>query len=116
MVNYEIFRNIEIFTKRLNDLKVAIDIEGLVKQIKKDEELIADPSFYEDLVNSQKVLKEIKKQSEKVEKSTTKKIRTEKVKKEKIKKDKPIKKAKEKPVKKVKEKKEKNIKKEKPSK
>ena len=63
-----------------------------------------------------KFLKEIKKQSEKVEKSTTKKIRTEKVKKEKIKKDKPIKKAKEKPVKKVKEKKEKNIKKEKPSK
>ena len=61
MVNYEILRNIEIFTKRLNDLKVAIDIEGLVRQIKKDEELIADPSFYEDLTNSQKVLKDIKK-------------------------------------------------------
>lgn len=61
MENYEIFRNIEIFTKRLNDLKVAIDLVGLVKQIESDEALIADPTFYNDLTKSQTILKDVKK-------------------------------------------------------
>ena len=46
--------------------KVAIDIEGLAKQIEIDEGLIADPSFYEDLSNSQKVLKKSQKSVDKL--------------------------------------------------
>lgn len=61
MENYEIFKNIEVFNKRLNDLEESIDLVGLVKQIESDEALIANPTFYNDLNKSQYVLKEIKK-------------------------------------------------------
>ena len=39
MENYEINKNIESFTKRLNDLKEAIDLSGLIKQIEEDEKI-----------------------------------------------------------------------------
>ena len=68
MENYEINKNIESFTKRLNDLKEAIDLSGLIKQIEEDEKIIADPNFYNDLANSQIVLKQVKKHKDIYEK------------------------------------------------
>ena len=64
----EINKNIESFTKRLNDLKEAIDLSGLIKQIEEDEKIIADPNFYNDLANSQIVLKQVKKHKDIYEK------------------------------------------------
>ena len=62
MENYEISRNIDIFSKRLNDLKDAIDLVGLVKKIESDDDLITSPTFYNDLEKSQMILKRVKKQ------------------------------------------------------
>lgn len=62
MENYEIFRNIENFSKRLNDLKESIDLVGLVKKIESDDILVASPTFYNDINQSNIILKRIKKQ------------------------------------------------------
>lgn len=64
MENYEISRNIDIFSKRLNDLKDAIDLVGLVKKIESDDDLITSPTFYNDLEKSQMILKRVKKQKD----------------------------------------------------
>lgn len=61
METYEISRNIELYTKRLSDLKKTINLEELKKIISNDEELIQEPSFYNDIDKSQQVLKRIKK-------------------------------------------------------
>ena len=68
MENYEISKHIESFTTRLIDLKDAIDLPSLIKQIDEDEKIIADPNFYNDLSNSQKVLKQVKKHKDIYEK------------------------------------------------
>lgn len=61
MEAYEISRNIELYTKRLTDLKNTINLEELEANIKKDEEISFSPTFYNDIDKSQQVLKRIKK-------------------------------------------------------
>lgn len=64
MENYEISRNIEIYSKRLIDLKDAVDLVGLVKKIESDDLLIASPTFYEDIEKSHAILKRVKKEKD----------------------------------------------------
>lgn len=60
MENYEIVKKIEDFSKRLEELKKAINIDGLNKSIDDDNKLMLDPSFYSDMNKAQKVLKRVK--------------------------------------------------------
>lgn len=64
MENYEIIKNIEMFSTRLCELKNAANLDGLVKQIEENEKTIASPSFYENMKNAQKMLKQMKKDQE----------------------------------------------------
>lgn len=68
MENYEILKNIDSFSYRLKELKNAINIDGLEKDIKEKEELSSSPSFYEDMKKAQSILKELKKKKENVSK------------------------------------------------
>lgn len=61
MENYEILKYIDLFSRRLSELKVAINLDGLVKQIEEDLRTIASPSFYDDMKEAQKLLKKNKK-------------------------------------------------------
>lgn len=64
MENYEIIKNIDLFSTRLIELKNASDLDGLVKKIEENEKAIASPSFYDDMKNAQKLLKQLKKDQE----------------------------------------------------
>ena len=64
MENYEIIKSIELFSTRLVELKNASDLDGLVKKIEENEQAIASPSFYDDMKNAQKLLKQLKKDQE----------------------------------------------------
>ena len=68
MENYEILKNIDSFSLRLQELKSAINIDGLVCDIKEKEELSSSPSFYNDMKSAQSVLKDLKKNKEIVSK------------------------------------------------
>lgn len=61
MENYEILKNIELFSTRLIELKNASNLDGLVKEIQENELAIASPSFYDDMKSAQKLLKQLKK-------------------------------------------------------
>ena len=60
MENYEVFKKLESFQIRLNELEDAIDVEKLKSDIALDESLIASPTFYQDMNKAQKVLKKVK--------------------------------------------------------
>lgn len=64
MENYEILKNIDLFSTRLVELKNASNLEGLLKEISENEIIIASPSFYDDMKNAQKMLKQMKKDKE----------------------------------------------------
>lgn len=64
MENYEIIKNIDLFSTRLIELKNASDLDGLVKKIEESEKAIASPSFYDDMKSAQKLLKQLKKDQE----------------------------------------------------
>lgn len=64
MENYEIVKNIDLFSTRLIELKNASNLDGLVQEIEKNQEVIASPSFYEDMKQAQKLLKQMKKDQE----------------------------------------------------
>ena len=68
MENYEILKNIDSFSLRLQELKNAINIDGLEKDIAEKEELSSSPSFYGDMKKAQSILKELKKSKEIVNK------------------------------------------------
>ena len=61
MENYEILKNIELFSTRLIELKNASNLDGLVKEIQENELAIASPSFYDDMKSAQKLLKQLEK-------------------------------------------------------
>ena len=61
MENYEILKKFEEFKTRLDELKVAINLDGLQKKIKDNEQVIASPDFYNDMKEAQKLLKQDKK-------------------------------------------------------
>lgn len=58
--NYEINKAIEDFSLRVDELEHAIDIDNLKEKLKEKEELMNNPSFWNDQNTSSKVLKEIK--------------------------------------------------------
>ncbi len=60
MENYEIVKCIEDYTLRLSELEKAVDLDGLNKNIDDDNKLMLDPSFYNDMMKAQKVLKRVK--------------------------------------------------------
>lgn len=66
MENYEINKYIEDFSKRINDLKEAINIEKLNSDLQENEKLLNNPNFWNDQIRSAKILKEIKDQKEKL--------------------------------------------------
>lgn len=57
---YEILRYFELFSKRLDDLKTSIDVEGREKELESMKTVINDPNFYNDLNKSQNILKKYK--------------------------------------------------------
>lgn len=60
MESYEIIKNYELFSKRINDLKTSLDIDKKEEEVKELEKRINDASFYNDINNSQIVLKKYK--------------------------------------------------------
>lgn len=58
--NYEITKAIEDFNTRINDLDRVIDPKKEEENLKKNEEMMDDPSFWQDQELSSKVLKEVK--------------------------------------------------------
>ena len=68
IVEYEEIR-LELLTleKPINELGIALDIEGAKEAVKKLEEESLAPDFYNDMKNSQKVLQKIKEQNTKIE-------------------------------------------------
>src|SRR5690554_4202093 len=60
MENYEISKAINDFSKRINELKNAINIEKLKIDLKANEEKMSNPNFWNDNETSKKVLKEVK--------------------------------------------------------
>ena len=60
MENYEIVKHIEDFSKRIEELTKAVNVDGLNKLIDEDNKMMLDPSFYSDMNNAQKVLKRVK--------------------------------------------------------
>jgi len=60
MENYEIVKKIEDFSERLRELKKAIAIDELIKNVEEDEKLMASPTFYNDMAVAQKILKRVK--------------------------------------------------------
>lgn len=61
MENFEIIKSIELFSKRLEELKEALDMNQLEQTIKENDELITSASFYDNMSSAQKVLKQLKK-------------------------------------------------------
>ncbi len=68
IVEYEEIR-LELLTleKPINELGIALDIDGAKEAVKKLEEESLAPDFYNDMKNSQKVLQKIKEQNTKIE-------------------------------------------------
>ncbi|MFA5542402.1 MAG: peptide chain release factor 2 [Bacilli bacterium] len=66
MENYEINKHIEDFSKRIADLKQAINVEKLSSDLKENEKLLNNPNFWNDQKTSAKVLREIKEQKDKI--------------------------------------------------
>lgn len=64
MENFEISRNIENFKKRISGLEKAIKIDLLAESIQKDEALLLEPNFYNDMNQAQKVLKRLKEEKD----------------------------------------------------
>lgn len=60
MENYEIIKKIEDFSERIAELKKAIDVDKIVRDITEDEQQISAPDFYKDMQIAQKVLKRLK--------------------------------------------------------
>ena len=60
MENYEISKRLDNYLTRLKELKAAVEIDELENQIKNDENLMIDSSFYSDMSKAQKVLKRVK--------------------------------------------------------
>lgn len=60
MENYEIVKKIDEFKERLSELEKAINIEKVFEDIKSNEDLMATPTFYNDMDEAQKVLKKVK--------------------------------------------------------
>jgi peptide chain release factor 2 len=60
MENFEIARHIENYRKRLSELKDAIKVDQLQKEIISDEQLTLKPDFYSDMNQAQIVLKRLK--------------------------------------------------------
>ncbi len=68
IVEYEQIRlDLVAMEKPIDELGVALDIEGARATVKKLEEETLAPDFYNDIKNSQKVLQKIKEQSTKIE-------------------------------------------------
>lgn len=67
MENYEIVKAIDDFKTRLAELSKAVDIDKVDADLKKNEELLNDPNFWNNSKESAEVLKEIKVQKEKIE-------------------------------------------------
>ena len=68
IVEYEEIR-LELLSleKPINELGIALDIDGAKETVKKLEEESLAPDFYNDVKNSQKVLQKIKEQNTKIE-------------------------------------------------
>ena len=60
MENYEVVKYIEDYSLRLKELEKAVNLDGLNKNIDDDNKLMLDPSFYNDMISAQKVLKRVK--------------------------------------------------------
>lgn len=60
MENYEILKKIEEFSKRIEELKNAINLEDMKLKISNYEKMMLEPDFYSDMNNAQKILKEVK--------------------------------------------------------
>ncbi len=60
MENYEIIKKIDDFSCRISELTKAVNVDGLNKLIEDDNQLMANPSFYTDMISAQKVLKRVK--------------------------------------------------------
>jgi peptide chain release factor 2 len=60
MENYEIVKHLEDFNKRLKELQTAIDIENVRELYKNDQEMMASPAFYNDMIHAQTILKRVK--------------------------------------------------------
>ena len=65
--NYEIAKAIEDFNKRLDELKVAINIEKVKEDLKVNEEKMNDSNFWLNAENSKVVLKEVKSAKDKID-------------------------------------------------
>ena len=65
--NYEIAKAIEDFNKRLDELKVAINIEKVKEELKVNEEKMNDSNFWLNAENSKLVLKEVKSAKDKID-------------------------------------------------
>lgn len=68
IVEYEQIRlDLVAMEKPIDELGIALDIEGAQETIKKLEKETLEPDFYNDIKNSQKVLQKIKEQTTKIE-------------------------------------------------
>ncbi|MDD4212668.1 MAG: peptide chain release factor 2 [Bacilli bacterium] len=60
MENYEIVKKIEEYKTRLQELKIAINVDGLEAKLKEYESMMNDSTFWNDTEKSGKILKEVK--------------------------------------------------------
>lgn len=67
MENYEIFKELESFKIRISELEIAVNVEKVHSDIASDEELIASPTFYNDMKFAEKILKRVKEAKENIE-------------------------------------------------
>ena len=61
MENYEILKSLDEYKTRLSELKVAINLDKLEAKIIENEKVMASPTFYNDMKEAQKLLKQDKK-------------------------------------------------------
>ena len=72
IVEYDQIRlDLAAMEKPIDELGIALDIEGAKETVKKLEQETLAPDFYNDTKNSQKVLQKIKEQSTKIERFNT---------------------------------------------
>jgi len=67
MENYEIVKAIDDYKTRLGELSKAINIEQVKEDLKKNEELLNNPDFWNNQKESAEVLKKIKEQKDKID-------------------------------------------------
>lgn len=60
MENYEIVKHIEDYKKRISDLEKSLKLDDVTLKLHEAEEKMQSPDFWNDVENSQKVLKEVK--------------------------------------------------------